>query len=183
MLLRVLIVAGSIQPELLRWLLLPLGFAAIAVGALAAYDMRTHFKAELASPLTLKNPFELSTVLKFGAFLAFVMVAAKLLTHWAGTSGAYVLAAVSGIGDVDAVTLSLSRLAGESLPVRVAAEAILLTAAVNSVSKAVLGWEPQWALAHSLSEVVAWHKAHIAQKNMRQFSLEQIHHFSKLATP
>jgi CDP-glucose 4,6-dehydratase len=52
-----------------------------------------------------------------------------------------------------------------------------------SKAKAVLGWEPQWALAHSLSEVVAWHKAHIAQKNMRQFSLEQIHHFSKLATP
>ncbi len=77
---RVLLVAGSIQPGLLRWLLLPLGFAALALAGLAAFDMRRHFSDALEHPIALKNPFELSTVLKFGAFLAFVMVVAKALT-------------------------------------------------------------------------------------------------------
>ncbi len=137
---RVLLVAGSIQPGLLRWLLLPLTFAALALAGLAAFDMRRHLGDALENPIVLKNPFELSTVLKFGAFLAFVMVAAKALTVWAGSHGAYALAAVSGIADVDAATLSLSRLAGDGLAESTAAAAILITASVNSVSKAVLGW-------------------------------------------
>jgi CDP-glucose 4,6-dehydratase len=52
-----------------------------------------------------------------------------------------------------------------------------------SKAKAVLGWEPQWDLARCLSEVVAWHKAHIAQEDMRHFSLGQIAQFSKLTAP
>jgi CDP-glucose 4,6-dehydratase len=52
-----------------------------------------------------------------------------------------------------------------------------------SKAKAVLGWEPQWDLERTLSEVVAWHKAHIAQENMRQFSLRQVAQFSKLTAP
>ncbi len=79
-------------------------------------------------------------MLKFGAFLTIIMFAAKALTVWAGDRGAYVLAAVSGIADVDAVTLSMSRLSQTSLGMDTAAAAIFVAAAVNSISKVVLGW-------------------------------------------
>jgi uncharacterized membrane protein (DUF4010 family) len=140
MMLRILLVAGSINAGLVKWLLLPLGFAALALGGLAAFYLRADRNASAEAPLAVKNPFELATVLKFGALLAVVMVAAKGLTHWAGSSGAYALAAVSGLADVDAVTLSMSRLAGGDLGVATSALAILLAAAVNTVAKVALGW-------------------------------------------
>lgn len=140
MMLRVLIIAGSINASLLRWMLLPLLLAALALGALAAVQLRTAADNALEAPLDLRNPFELVTVLRFGAFLAVVMVAANGLTAMAGRHGASALAAVSGIADVDAITLSLSRLGGQALSLEDAAAAILLAAAVNTVSKAALGW-------------------------------------------
>lgn len=137
---RIVLVAGTINPSLLRWLLLPLGLAGLAVGAFAAYLIWRGEKEQIATPLTLASPFELSTVLKFGAFLAFIMFAAKVLTVLTGTSGAYLLAAVSGIADVDALTLTMSRLAGNGIAEMAASLAILLAAGVNTISKTVLGW-------------------------------------------
>ncbi len=49
------------------------------------------------------------------------------------------LAAVSGVADVDAITLSMARLGRADIPVETAALAILLAVGVNSVSKVVLG--------------------------------------------
>jgi uncharacterized membrane protein (DUF4010 family) len=138
MMVRIAVIAGSVNAALLRWLLLPLLFAALAYGGLAALYLKARGGRSLAEPLALKSPFELSTVLKFGAFLALVMVAAKGFTIWAGDRGAYTLAAVSGIADVDAITLSLSRLGGKALELETAAAAILVAAAVNSLAKAAL---------------------------------------------
>lgn len=140
MMLRILLVASFVNPGLLRWLLLPLGFAALATLALAALQLwRTPDKG-LEEPLSLKNPFELGTVLKFTAFLAVVMVAARALTHWAGDAGAYALGAVSGIADVDAVTLSMARVTTTGLDPETGAGAILAAAAVNTATKAGLGY-------------------------------------------
>ncbi len=140
MMLRILVVAGSINPPLLAWLAPPLVLAATAMALYAYVELRTVSGQAVAAPLELKSPFELSTVLKFGAFLAVIMVAAKGLTEAAGGRGANLLAAVSGIADVDAITLSLSRLGGRSLSLEDASVAILLAATVNTVTKAVLGW-------------------------------------------
>jgi uncharacterized membrane protein (DUF4010 family) len=141
MMARILVVSASVNPALLRWLAPPLFLAAAALAAQAAFNLRAVGRAALDQPLALKNPFELWTVLKFGAFLALVMVAAKALTAWAGEAGAYTLAAFSGLADVDAVTLTMSRLCGGgALGEQSAATAILVAAAVNTVVKVGLGW-------------------------------------------
>ena len=62
------------------------------------------------------------------------------MTQVAGDKGAYALAAVSGIADVDAITLSMSRLAGNEISADTAAAAIAIAAGVNTISKAALGW-------------------------------------------
>jgi uncharacterized membrane protein (DUF4010 family) len=140
MMLRILLVAGAINIGLLRWLFLPLALAALGTAMLACWHLWQSADEGADAPLALKAPFELGTVLKFGAFLAVIMIAAKALTAWAGGWGAFGLAAVSGIADVDAITLTMSRLAGSGLASETAATAILLTAAVNTAAKAVLGW-------------------------------------------
>jgi uncharacterized membrane protein (DUF4010 family) len=140
MMLRILLVSGTVNFEMLRWLLLPLALAALGTALLAGWHLWLSAGEGSDAPLVLKSPFELGTVLKFGAFLAFIMIAAKALTAWVGGWGAFGLAAVSGIADVDAITLTMSRLGAGEMASNTAAAAILLAAAVNTVAKVGLGW-------------------------------------------
>jgi uncharacterized membrane protein (DUF4010 family) len=145
MMARVLVVAGFFNADLLRWLAPGLVFAGIASLAATGLILRhaprlQEENAQKASALELTNPFELTTVLKFGVLLAVVMLLAESLTRVFGAGGAYSLAAVSGIANVDALTLSMTRLARTALGPRAAAEAILVAVAVNSVAKGVLAW-------------------------------------------
>ncbi len=140
MMLRVLVVAGALNPALTSWLLLPLVFAALATFAMAAWQRWRQPDEGLDQPLELKNPFELGTVLKFTALLALVMLATKALMVVFGQSGVYLLAAISGIADVDALTLSMARTGQTTLRIENAAGAILLCVAVNTLSKAAMAW-------------------------------------------
>jgi len=63
---------------------------------------------------------------------------ARALQAWFGNTGVYLLAAVSGLSDVDAVTLSMSQMSGHELPVSIAARAITLAAIVNTLVKGLL---------------------------------------------
>jgi uncharacterized membrane protein (DUF4010 family) len=82
----------------------------------------------------------LISVLKFGALLTAIMILAHFATQYAGDAGVYLLSAFSGIADVDAITLSMARLGGGELSLDVATRAILIVVAVNTLSKAALGW-------------------------------------------
>ena len=86
----------------------------------------------------ISNPFQLAPALRFGVLLAVVMLAAHALESWTGEAGLYVLALASGLTDVDAITLSLARLAGQDTAVAVAATGIVLAAMANTVFKAGL---------------------------------------------
>jgi uncharacterized membrane protein (DUF4010 family) len=85
-----------------------------------------------------ENPLDLSFVLGFGALLAAVTVAAKLMSALFGEAGVLGLAGISGFVDVDPITLSAAKLAGGSLSVGAAAEAIFLAATANMITKTVV---------------------------------------------
>jgi uncharacterized membrane protein (DUF4010 family) len=138
---RIILLVGSINPALLRWVLEPLLAAALATVAVAGwYFYRRETRNGGDAPLDIKNPFELGTVLKFGALLAVIMGLAKALTTLLGAQGAFGLAAVSGIADVDAITLTMSRMALSGLSAETASIAILIAAGVNTIAKAAWGW-------------------------------------------
>ena len=86
----------------------------------------------------MKNPLELTTALTFGAFLALIMLLGKILQVWLGDMGVLALAIVSGIADVDAITLSLARMSNENLILPIAATGIVIAASVNSLIKGVI---------------------------------------------
>lgn len=166
MLLRILVVVAAFNAPLLMYLTAPLLAGVAILAAAAVRNVGTDAiwpsaAAAAASPseqdrasvsadgpgddtqrpeADLANPFELREVLRFGALLAVVMVLAKLSTSAAGATGAFVVAAISGTVDVDAVTLSMSRLAPESLSLERAAVAIAIAAAVNTLAKAGYCW-------------------------------------------
>ncbi|MFZ1105196.1 MAG: MgtC/SapB family protein, partial [Hyphomicrobiaceae bacterium] len=140
MALRVLAVASVFNTTLVRWLLPPLGAAVLAQAVFAGTLLRWRPTGNetIAGPLEVKNPFDLTVVLGFGAILAAIMVLAKALTIRTGTTAVMAFAAVSGLADVDAITLSMARLGRTDLSAQTAALAILLALGVNSASKAVL---------------------------------------------
>lgn len=143
MMARVLAVVALFNAALLPKLVAPIGLAAatlVAAGAVFLLRRDNEDRLTDSGALQLVNPFELATVLKLGALLTVVTVAAKLLTTTAGAAGAYALAAVSGLADVDAVTLSMARLGAGQLDPSTAARAILLVVLVNTLAKATLGW-------------------------------------------
>lgn len=136
MLLRVLAVTALINLRLAEILAVPLVAAAAAMGLVAiAYVLGDRGKpAHKGRRFVLRNPFDLGEVIKFGLLLAVVSVAMVLARRYWGDAGLLGLAALSGLTDVDALTLSVSRLGGAD---RVAAQAILLTVLVNTLAKNV----------------------------------------------
>ena len=110
MLVRVAVIAVVVAPAVLRPLLVPI-LPALGLGLLAmAWNWRRlgeHGDAVL--PAT-SNPTELKVALGFGLFYAIVLLCAAWLSDYAGNRGLYVLALVSGLTDVDAITLSSLRL-------------------------------------------------------------------------
>ncbi len=136
MMLRVLVFVGVVNFELAKLIAVPLALAALAQAATGAVlGNWARDDAPVEEPLTLKNPFDLGVVLEFGALLALIMALAKGLAAWAGSKGVFVLAAVSGLVDVDAISLSMARLAPTGLPIASAAFAVLIAVVANSLSK------------------------------------------------
>lgn len=138
MFLRVLIILAIVQPALLRPLAWPLVAAALVSFAGVAWLARHRGGPAPAPEVRIANPFEFWVALRFGVLLAAIMVLAHALPQWLGRPGIALLAAVSGLADVDALTLSMSRLAGETVSLAAAAAAVGIAAAVNTAVKAGL---------------------------------------------
>jgi uncharacterized membrane protein (DUF4010 family) len=136
---RVLIVSGVFSWTLATALLWPLMAMAIVnyLGAALFWHWSGRSTSE-GGGARLKNPFELKPALLFAALLAVIMLLSRALSALFGDTGIYLLAAASGIADVDAITLSLANMTGDDLAVPVAALAVLLAAAVNATVKAGL---------------------------------------------
>ncbi len=151
-LLRMGALASILAPPLFMPLSLPiLGAALLLAGAGLLFDHRAA-RAMEAPPLDLANPFEIGEVLRFGLLLAVIMVVARLLLTSFGASGLLPLAAVTGLADVDPITLSVARMLGVHLSADAGALAILVAGAANLLTKgtvavAVGGWRHGMLLA------------------------------------
>ncbi len=84
------------------------------------------------------NPFELGPALTFGLAYVVILLVTNLARIYFGDKGIYVSSIVSGLADVDAITLSMAELSRDpaTLDRGVAARAIVLAAASNTVVKA-----------------------------------------------
>ena len=136
MFIRVLFEATVLNPALARVLSIPM-LSAAGVGLAACVYLwfagRTGERGEVA----VSNPFELSPAIKFGLLFAAILLISKAAQVYLGNVGVYLSSIVAGLTDVDAITLSMSRLASEAtIPQVTAARAIVLAAMSNTVVKA-----------------------------------------------
>jgi len=111
-LVRISIVTAVVMPALWLDLSMMLGGGALA-GAVVIFLLWRRLQDKSGAPaLEIGNPAEIRTALTFGALYALVLFAAAWLSDAVGNQGLYVVALVSGLTDVDAITLSGLRLFG-----------------------------------------------------------------------
>jgi uncharacterized membrane protein (DUF4010 family) len=139
---RMLAVIAVAAPLLAMRLAEPL-ILACAVSFLAAvWLVRRDTKGDLpgnAQRPEPSNPLDLNTAIKFGLLLAVIMVLARGATARMGEQGLYLLSAVSGLVDVDAISLSAASMMSQGqINISVAANAVLIAATVNTLLKATL---------------------------------------------
>lgn len=138
MVVRVAVVAIALNPALAPLLTKPL-LAAGAVLAAGATVLLIGRAGQTEQPaLDIANPLELGAALKMAGFIAVVMLGARLLQRQFGDAGVFATAGLSGIADVDAVVISMSRMAIDAIEPALAANAILLALAVNTMTKVIL---------------------------------------------
>jgi uncharacterized membrane protein (DUF4010 family) len=85
------------------------------------------------------NPFGFWSVTGVALLMGVLIVVGRLTYEQFGSAGAVAGAAIMGLFDVDAMTVSVTRLAPGSLPVEIATEAILAGVAANTATKVVIG--------------------------------------------
>jgi uncharacterized membrane protein (DUF4010 family) len=89
----------------------------------------------------ITNPLKLSTAIKFGLLFAFVLIVVEYSQTFLGPSGVYLASFITGLTDVDAITLSVTRLAQSGqLSSDVAGIAVIIAALMNTVSKGAISF-------------------------------------------
>jgi len=138
MYLRVLFETFVIYPDL-AWQLAPAYLAAAAGGLLFTYYLYTRSQIkqiDLEHPTISTNPLQLSEAIKFGLLFGIIYGAIAFVQTRYGDIGVYVVSLLSGLTDVDAITLSLSQLSKDGrLTGGAAMNAIVIATVTNSLVK------------------------------------------------
>lgn len=145
MFLRVIAIVAVVNPALATRLTVPLGAMGVVMFGAAIWRWRgisSSTDADGAARATkLRSPFALVPALTWGAILAVVLVAAALAYEWFGTSGLLAAAGISGLADVDAITLAVSEQSRTGvLDGAMAATAVTLAVMSNTVVKAAMAY-------------------------------------------
>lgn len=135
---RVIVEVAIVAPRWLHVIGPPLAAELLLMAALAGALWLFGRKAnvELAEP---ENPAELKSALIFGALYAVILFGVAATKHYLGDRGLYAAAVVSGLTDMDAITLSTAQLANaDRLTANVAWRIILVAAMANTLFKSIL---------------------------------------------
>jgi uncharacterized membrane protein (DUF4010 family) len=129
---RVMVEIAVVAPGTLWQMLPPLGvmFGWMAVLSAGLYWWSGKEKAEPPQP---RNPAELQAALIFGALYALVRLAVVAAEDFFGTSGLYLVGILSGLHDMDAITLSTAQLVGSEELAASSGWRVILTAALSNL--------------------------------------------------
>ena len=140
--LRVIILAGVVGGPMLAWpLLLPMAAMILVLLGFSGWIYRTGTMQVGGEEIPVKNPFHLKRAAAWGLALATVLLISAAARSWFGDRGLLVAAGLSGLADVDPITLAVSsQVRGVGLPAATATLAIILAIGANTLAKAGFAW-------------------------------------------
>ena len=112
--------------------------SAVAGGAGLAYGAYLYFAPRQGETgdVSVSNPFELGPAITFGLLYGVILLVARAAQFYFGDTGVYLSSILSGLADVDAITLSMAELSNSgNLELSTAARAIVLATMSNTVVK------------------------------------------------
>lgn len=133
---RVIILTAVIYPPLAR-MVAPAFFlgALVGYGYVARLQWRTR-SSRAKTDMAYKNPLELKEALQFGLLFGLVFGLTAWLQNWLGDAGIYLSSVAAGLTDVDAITLSLSKMSESGqLLAEIAVIGVILASITNSLVK------------------------------------------------
>jgi uncharacterized membrane protein (DUF4010 family) len=150
MFVRVMVEVAVVHPALLGALMVPFGTMGVAALLLAGFFylrrqrvVRKPGDAGDEADVPLSNPFSLTSAARFAALFAVVLMVVALVQKYFPGQGLLLVAAIAGLTDVDAITLSMAEYAKGGGGAGTAASAIVIASLSNTVVKtgmvAVLG--------------------------------------------
>jgi uncharacterized membrane protein (DUF4010 family) len=141
---RIMLIVSAIDPVLGWSLAWPV--AAATVIGLAGAVMLAHLGREEEKPLAVSsgklnasNPLNLGAAIRFALLLTAILGASHAASAWAGTSGLYVVAGISGLADATPISLSAAAMNSHHvIASAIAVGAILIGMIANTVLKSAL---------------------------------------------
>jgi uncharacterized membrane protein (DUF4010 family) len=137
---RVVVEVAVVNRALLPPLLIPILSMGVAAAVGAGWLMLRgggSAKRPAGGDVPLKNPFSLTAAIRFGLLFAAVLLVVALVQHYLPGRGLYAVAALAGLTDVDAITLSMASCAGDgSCTQQNAVGSIVIAALTNTLVKA-----------------------------------------------
>ena len=139
-LVRVMVEIGVVIPEKLRTVMLPLVtelvFMSIMCGFMFYLINMDGTDDEMPEP---ENPAQFKSALVFGLLYGLILLAVAFTKETFGNNGLYIVAIISGLTDVDAITLSLSNLMkSDGLATSTGWRLILLATLSNLLFKGIM---------------------------------------------
>ena len=135
---RMLFITAVINKDLFLGVLPPLLIMTVVGAALAYLSLRKN--PAMGADVMVKDPFRIVPALKLGAFFAFVLIISKIASVYFGDAGIYAASIISGLADVDAITLTMATMSKSTLAANVAVTSITLAAIVNTLVKLTIAY-------------------------------------------
>lgn len=140
---RVLFWVASFNVSLLQYLAIPvlsMGFVSAMIVAVLWYrSKKAQTTHDHAYEVPLESPFQILPALKFALFFVFVSFLSELAARYMGDMGIYGVSLISGLADVDSITLKLAQqTSAGGLDSVVATKGIILAVMANTFVKMLL---------------------------------------------
>ena len=143
---RILVISFVVFPGLLERLSVAMLIMALASAAGIAYCYWQYHrslgaandgkKGSASTDIVTTTPFSLTQAAKFGLLYAAILLVVKIVGSLEHGEGLYVVAALAGLTDVDAITLSMSQYARGGGSAEIVTVAIVIAALTNTIVKA-----------------------------------------------
>lgn len=119
--------------------------------------MYSYFKQKRASKTETEirqgKPLDLQGALFFGLIYVVITLVVSYAHVYFGEKGLFISSAIAGLSDIDAITISVSKLAHVSVSVNNAQNAVLIATISNTVIKMAIG---VWAGSKELRQYLYW---------------------------
>lgn len=141
MFVRVLLITYVFNPTLAMLLLVPCLAMFVTGGGFVYWLIRRQNVPSISSSLPLGNPLNISNALLFGLLYIGITLFVYFSNLYLGDSGLFITSIVSGLTDVDAITISVAKLSEITVRPSMASAVIMVAMMSNTLFKMSVAWK------------------------------------------